>query len=77
IRSEQEMHWRTYAFALIGFNAVGAFAVYALQRWQVWLPLNPQAFGNVTPDSSMNTAVSFVANTNWQGYAGESTMSYL
>ncbi|VVE14489.1 ATPase [Pandoraea iniqua] len=77
IDPEKEMHWRAYAIALIGFNAVGAFAVYALQRWQVWLPFNPQAFGAVSPDSSMNTAVSFVANTNWQGYSGESTMSYL
>ncbi|MGT2489759.1 potassium-transporting ATPase subunit KdpA [Cupriavidus basilensis] len=52
-------------------------AVYALQRLQGGLPLNPQGFGAVSPDSSFNTAVSFVANTNWQGYAGESTMSYL
>ncbi len=51
--------------------------MYALQRLQVWLPLNPQQFPNVSPDSSFNTAVSFVTNTNWQGYSGESTMSYL
>ncbi|MGH8650717.1 MAG: potassium-transporting ATPase subunit KdpA [Gammaproteobacteria bacterium] len=56
---------------------MGALTVYALQRLQVYLPLNPQNFGNVTPDSSFNTAVSFVTNTNWQGYGGESTMSYL
>jgi potassium-transporting ATPase potassium-binding subunit len=52
-------------------------AVYGLQRLQVWLPFNPQGFGNVSADSSFNTAVSFVTNTNWQGYSGESTMSYL
>jgi len=51
--------------------------VYALQRLQLWLPLNPQAMANVSPDSSFNTAVSFATNTNWQGYSGESTMSYL
>ena len=77
IDPEKEMHWRAYAIALVGFNALGALAVYALQRWQVWLPFNPQGLGAVTPDSSMNTAVSFVSNTNWQGYSGESTMSYL
>jgi K+-transporting ATPase ATPase A chain len=52
-------------------------AVYLLQRVQQWLPLNPQHFGAVSPDSAMNTAISFVTNTNWQGYSGESTMSYL
>jgi K+-transporting ATPase ATPase A chain len=51
--------------------------VYALQRLQQWLPLNPQHFGAVTPDSAINTAISFITNTNWQGYGGESTMSYL
>ena len=71
------MGWKKYAIALILFNALGALAVYALQRLQVWLPLNPQSFANVSPDSSFNTAVSFITNTNWQGYSGESTMSYL
>jgi K+-transporting ATPase ATPase A chain len=71
------MGWKKYAIALIFFNALGALAVYALQRLQVWLPLNPQSFANVSPDSSFNTAVSFITNTNWQGYSGESTMSYL
>jgi K+-transporting ATPase ATPase A chain len=51
--------------------------VYGLQRLQQWLPLNPQGLANVSPDSAFNTAVSFVANTNWQGYSGEQTMSYL
>jgi K+-transporting ATPase ATPase A chain len=71
------MGWKKYAIALILFNGLGALAVYALQRLQVWLPLNPQSFANVSPDSSFNTAVSFITNTNWQGYSGESTMSYL
>ena len=72
-----EMGWKKYALALVLFNGIGALAVYALQRLQVWLPLNPQQFPNVSPDSSFNTAVSFITNTNWQGYSGESTMSYL
>jgi K+-transporting ATPase ATPase A chain len=72
-----EMGWKKYAIALVLFNALGALTVYALQRLQVWLPLNPQQFPNVSPDSSFNTAVSFITNTNWQGYSGESTMSYL
>ncbi|MNJ99052.1 Potassium-transporting ATPase A chain [compost metagenome] len=71
------MSWKGYAIALLVFNVLGTFFVYAVQRLQAWLPLNPQGFGNVGPDSSFNTAVSFVANTNWQGYGGESTMSYL
>jgi K+-transporting ATPase ATPase A chain len=71
------MGWKKYAIALAFFNALGALGVYALQRLQVWLPLNPQSFANVSPDSSFNTAVSFITNTNWQGYSGESTMSYL
>ena len=70
------MGWKQYALALIAFNVLGVVVVYALQRWQAWLPLNPQGFGAVSPDSAFNTAVSFVTNTNWQGYAGEATMSY-
>ena len=73
---QQDMPWTRYAVALLLFNALGALVVFALQRLQFWLPLNPQAFANVSPDSSFNTAVSFVTNTNWQGYSGESTMSY-
>jgi K+-transporting ATPase ATPase A chain len=69
--------WKSYAFALLIFNGIGALAVYGLQRVQAWLPLNPQSLPNISPDSSFNTAVSFVANTNWQGYSGEQTMSYL
>ncbi len=72
-----EMDWKHYAISLLLFNTVGALVVYALQRLQAWLPLNPQGFGNVSADSSFNTALSFITNTNWQGYSGESTMSYL
>ncbi|MBX9963824.1 MAG: potassium-transporting ATPase subunit KdpA [Burkholderiales bacterium] len=71
------MGWKQYALALIAFNVLGVVVVYALQRWQAWLPLNPQGFAAVSPDSAFNTAVSFVTNTNWQGYVGEATMSYL
>jgi K+-transporting ATPase ATPase A chain len=77
VRRDEEMGWLPYALALVLFNALGVLAVYALQRLQLWLPLNPQQMANVSPDSAFNTAVSFVTNTNWQGYAGESTMSYL
>ncbi|MEI7431813.1 MAG: potassium-transporting ATPase subunit KdpA [Betaproteobacteria bacterium] len=77
IQPDEEMGWLKYAFAILLFNALGVVAVYALQRLQVWLPLNPQSFANVSPDSAFNTAISFVSNTNWQGYAGEATMSYL
>jgi len=72
-----EMDWRGYAVAMLVFNALGLIIVYLLQRLQGMLPLNPQGFGAVTPDSSWNTAVSFATNTNWQGYGGETTMSYL
>ena len=71
------MGWRAYAVALVLFNLLGAMAVYALQRLQSLLPLNPQGLAAISPDSSFNTAISFVSNTDWQGYAGEATMSYL
>ncbi len=70
-------NWKAYAVALLLFNGLGALAVYALQRLQAYLPLNPQAMANISPDSAFNTAVSFVSNTNWQGYSGEQAMSYL
>jgi K+-transporting ATPase ATPase A chain len=73
----REMRWTQYAIAMLVFNLLGGLVVYGLQRLQGVLPLNPQAFGAVSPDSSFNTAVSFISNTNWQGYGGESTMSYL
>jgi potassium-transporting ATPase potassium-binding subunit len=69
--------WKRYAGAVLAFNVVGVFVVYALQRLQGVLPFNPQAMAAVSADSSFNTAISFVTNTNWQGYGGESTMSYL
>jgi K+-transporting ATPase ATPase A chain len=77
IKPEAEMGWLSYALAILLFNALGAVAVYALQRLQLWLPLNPQGLAGVSPDSSFNIAVSFATNTNWQGYSGEQTMSYL
>jgi K+-transporting ATPase ATPase A chain len=73
----EEMSWRQYALAVLVFSLVGFIVVYALQRLQLWLPFNPQQIPNVTPDSSFNTAISFVTNTNWQGYGGEASMSYL
>ena len=72
-----EMDWKNYAIAMLIFNALGLLAVYLLQRLQGFLPINPQGLGAPTPDSSWNTAVSFTSNTNWQGYGGETTMSYL
>nr|WP_319527930.1 potassium-transporting ATPase subunit KdpA [Pseudomonas laurentiana] len=77
VRLDAQMTWLQYALALILFNALGLIAVYALQRLQGWLPLNPQGMAAVSPDSAFNTAASFVTNTNWQGYSGEATMSYL
>ena len=72
-----EMRWTQYAMAVLWFSVLGILAVYALQRFQAILPFNPQNMAAVSPDSSFNTAVSFITNTNWQGYGGESTMSYL
>jgi K+-transporting ATPase ATPase A chain len=77
VRPDAEMGWKTYATAMLTFNFVGLLAVYLLQRIQGLLPLNPQGFGAVSADSAFNTAVSFATNTNWQGYGGETTMSYL
>jgi len=73
----EEMNWKNYAIAVLVFNALGVLLVYTLQRLQAALPLNPQAFGAVPPDAAFNTAASYTTNTNWQDYAGESTMSYL
>ena len=77
VDAAKDMGWLEYAVAMLWFNLVGGIAVYAIQRLQAWLPLNPQALAAVSPDSSFNTATSFITNTNWQGYGGESTMSYL
>ncbi|HWK80426.1 MAG TPA: potassium-transporting ATPase subunit KdpA, partial [Thermomicrobiales bacterium] len=72
-----EMRWTTYAVAMLLFQVVGFLIVYGIQRIQHGLPLNPAGLANIEPRSAFNTAISFVTNTNWQGYAGESTMSYL
>ena len=77
VNPAEEMRWTQYALAMLIFNLFGVLAVYVLQRVQAHLPLNPQGFPAVSPDSSFNTAVSFATNTNWQGYSGETTMSYL
>jgi potassium-transporting ATPase potassium-binding subunit len=77
VRETDEMGWKTYAATMLIFNLAGLLAVYAIQRLQGILPLNPAGMSAVSPDSSFNTAVSFATNTNWQGYGGESTMSYL
>lgn len=74
---DSEMGWKQYAVAVMMFNVLGIIFLYLLQRWQLSLPLNPQSFPAVSVDSSINTAISFVTNTNWQGYSGEATMSYL
>ncbi|MCE9589289.1 MAG: potassium-transporting ATPase subunit KdpA [Planctomycetes bacterium] len=77
VKPEQEMGWKAYAVAMLLFNFAGLALVYGLQRLQASLPMNPARMASITPDSSFNTAVSFATNTNWQGYGGETTMSYL
>ncbi|HET7696704.1 MAG TPA: potassium-transporting ATPase subunit KdpA [Vicinamibacterales bacterium] len=72
-----EMPWTEYAAALLTFSCISMLALYALQRFQGWLPFNPEGLPAVSTYSSFNTAASFVTNTNWQAYAGETTMSYL
>src|SRR6266403_2142181 len=77
VRPGSEMTWAEYAVAMLVFSMVGMIVLYAMQRLQAFLPLNPQKFAGVAPDLAFNTAVSFATNTNWQAYGGESTMSYL
>ena len=77
VRPDEEMSWIRYAGSLLAFNGAGFLLVYLIQRLQAWLPFNPDAMGNVSPDLAFNTAVSFVTNTNWQAYSGESAMSHL
>jgi K+-transporting ATPase ATPase A chain len=77
VKTDEDMSWVRYSLAMLVFNVAGLLVVYALMRLQVWLPLNPQHMDNVAPDLSMNTAISFATNTNWQAYSGESTLSYL
>ncbi len=77
VRPDEEMGWKTYAVTMLLFNLAGLLALYGLQRVQGVLPLNPEKLGAVSPDLAFNTAASFVTNTNWQNYGGETTMSYL
>ena len=77
VKPQEEMDWKTYAFAMLLFSLVGLITLYGLQRLQAILPLNPQNLSAVAPDLSFNTSVSFNSNTNWQSYGGETTMSYL
>jgi potassium-transporting ATPase potassium-binding subunit len=77
VRPADEMDWKRYGAAMLLFNAAGLFFLYGLQRLQGFLPLNPSNLGGVAPDLAFNTAVSFVTNTNWQAYGGETTLSYL
>ena len=76
VRKDDEQRWQQYAVGMLLFNVAGILAVYAIQRLQGFLPLNPQSFAAPSPDLSWNTAVSFATNTNWQSYSGESTLSY-
>jgi K+-transporting ATPase ATPase A chain len=78
VREDVEQRWTQYTAALLSFSIFGFLLTYALQRLQGFLPLNPQGFGaaQVTPDLAFNTSTSFVTNTNWQAYSGESTLSY-
>ncbi len=73
----REQGWRAYTMAMLAFSAVGFFSLYALQRLQGYLPFNPQGFDGVDPALAFNTSISFVTNTNWQNYGGETTMSHL
>jgi K+-transporting ATPase ATPase A chain len=77
INAAQEMNWRQYAFATLGFSAASLLLTYGIERLQAWLPLNPQGLAAVGPDLAWNTAASFTTNTNWQSYTPEATMSYL
>ena len=79
VGEDQEQRWTHYAASLLSFSLFSFLFVYVLQRLQGYLPLNPQGFGTaqVPPDLAFNTAISFTTNTNWQGYSGESTLSYL
>ncbi|MDI3256469.1 MAG: potassium-transporting ATPase subunit KdpA, partial [Kyrpidia sp.] len=77
VDESRDMSWKAYALAVLAFNAVGLVVLFLLQLIQGRLPFNPQQFPAVRWDTALNTAASFVTNTNWQSYGGESTMSYL
>ncbi len=74
--TDHEMNWRQYLLALLTLNLLGLGILFCLLFWQEWLPLNPQRLPGLSWDLALNTAVSFVTNTNWQAYSGESTLSY-
>jgi K+-transporting ATPase ATPase A chain len=76
VDARRDMNWKQYGAAMLIFSLVSTLALYFLQRFQFYLPLNPQGLAGTSPDLSFNTAVSFISNTNWQSYAGETTMSY-
>ena len=73
----EEQHWTTYTIAMLAFSIAGFVSLYLLQRLQALLPFNPQGLGGATPDLAFNTAISFITNTNWQSYGGETTFGYL
>jgi potassium-transporting ATPase potassium-binding subunit len=77
VRNDQEMNWKAYTFAILVFNLFGFLLLFLLQISQAWLPLNTQRLPNVSWHSALNTAISYMTNTNWQSYSGENTMSYL
>src|ERR1043165_5866566 len=77
VKPGKEHDWKQSTLAMLLFSLVSLLFTYAILRLQHLLPLNPQGLGPVSPDLAFNTAVSFTSNTNWQSYAGESTMSYL
>jgi K+-transporting ATPase ATPase A chain len=77
VDESREMRWTEYAVAMLLFSGVSMLVLYLIERVQLWLPLNPQHFGNIEPYLAFNTAASFTTNTNWQAYVGETTMSYL
>jgi K+-transporting ATPase ATPase A chain len=77
VKFDQEMNWREYAFAMLGFSAVTMLVTYGIERLQALLPWNPRGLAAVGPDLAWNTAASFTTNTNWQSYSPETTMSYL
>ena len=76
VNPDEETNWKSYTFGLLMFNLIGFVFVFLIQLFQAYLPLNPANLPNVSWHSAFNTAVSFMTNTNWQGYAGETTLSY-
>jgi K+-transporting ATPase ATPase A chain len=77
VKPGQEQHWTTYTIAMLAFSIAGFLSLYLMQRLQAVLPYNPQGMAAVTPDLSFNTSISFITNTNWQSYGGETTLGYL